>query len=67
MPEITDNTTAMTRYDFDVPINQAKEEDDRDLELSEEMASEIERKANSIKPYQEPIETINLGTEEDPK
>ena len=67
MPKITDNATAMTQYDFDVPIHQAEEEDDEDLELSEEMAREIERKANSIQPYQEPIETINLGTEGDPK
>ena len=67
MPKITDNATATTRYDFDVPIHQAEEEDDEDLELSEEMEREIERKANNIQPYQEPIETINLGTEEDPK
>ena len=62
MPKITDNVTATTWYDFDAPINQAGEEDDEDLELSEEMEREIERKANSIQPYQEAIETINLGT-----
>ena len=62
MPKITGNTTATTRYDFDVPIHQAKEEDAEDLEISKEMAREIEQKANIIQPYQEPIETINLGT-----
>ena len=47
MSKITDNTTATTRYDFDVPIYQAEEEDDEDLELSKEMAREIEKKANA--------------------
>ena len=67
MPKITDNVTATTRYDFDAPINQAEEEDDEDLELSEELARSIEQKADNIQPYQESIETINPGTEEDPK
>ena len=31
------------------------------------MKREIERKADNIQPYQEAVETINLGTEEDPK
>ena len=62
MPKIIDNITATTWYDFDVPINQAEEEDDEDLELSEEMEREIERKANNIQPYQEAIETNDLGT-----
>ena len=67
MPKITDNVTAAIRYNFDAPINQAEEEDDEDLEISEELAREIEQKADNIQPYQESIETINLGTKEDPK
>ena len=43
-------------------MNQVEEEGDEDLELSEEMAREIERKGENIQPYQEAIETINLGT-----
>ena len=31
------------------------------------MAREIEQKADNIQPYQEAIETINLGAREDPK
>ena len=42
MPKATDNVTATTRYNFDAPINQAKEEDEEYLELSEEMEREIE-------------------------
>ena len=41
MPKTTDNATAVTRYNFDGPINQAKDKDYKDLELSEEMAREI--------------------------
>ena len=62
MPKTTDNVIATIRYNFDAPINQAKEEDDKDLELSKEMTKEIERKADSIRPYQDAVETINLGT-----
>ena len=58
MPKITDNVTATTRYDFDAPINQAEEKDDKDLELSEEMEREIEQKAdntNRIKRLGKPL------------
>ena len=48
MPKITDNVTAAIWYNFDAPINQAKEEDDEDLELYKELEREIEQKANSI-------------------
>ena len=57
----------MIQYNFGAPINQAKEKDDKYLELSEKMAREIKRKANNMKPYQEAIKTINLSTWEDPE
>ena len=62
VPKTTDNLTARIRYNFDDPINQAEEEYNEDLELSEELVREIERKADNIQSYQESIETINLGT-----
>ena len=64
MPKTTDNVTAATQYIFDAPINQAEEEGDEDLELSEEMEREKEWRDDNIQPYQEAIETINLDTEE---
>ena len=67
MPKINDDVTATIRYDFDNPVNQAEEEDIEDLELFEELARSIEQKADIIQPCQEPINTINLGTTEDPK
>ena len=38
MPKTTDNASVAIRYNFYAPINQAKEEDDKALELSEKMA-----------------------------
>ena len=67
MPRTTDNVTAATRYNFDAPINQVKEESDEDLELSEKMAREIKQKADNIQPYQEAIKVVNLGTKEENK
>ena len=67
MPKTTNISTAATRYNFDAPINQAKEENDKYLELSEKMAREIKRKANNTQPYQEAIKTFNLSTTKDPK
>ena len=64
MPKTTDNANAVIRYNFDAPINQAKEEDDKDLELSEKMAREI-KKANNTQLYLEAIKTINMSTGED--
>ena len=62
MPKITDNITAAIRYNFDAPINQSKEEDDKYLQLSPKMTRETKRKANNTQPYQEAIKTINLST-----
>ena len=67
MPKTIDNINVAIRYKFDAPINQDEEECDENIELSKELSREIERKADNIQPYQEYIETINLGTEEDPK
>ena len=42
------------------------EEEDND-EIPEEVSRLLEHEENSIQPYKEPLETINLGSEEDPK
>ena len=67
IPKITKIVTDAIWYNFDTPINQAEEEDDEDIELSEELARELEQKDDNIQPYQEFIETTNHGIEEDPK
>ena len=48
MPKTTDNATTAILSNFDAPINKDKEEDDKDLELSEKTAREIKRKANNM-------------------
>ena len=65
--KLSDNDTATIWYNFDAPINQAEEEDGKDLELPKELARVLEKKADNVQSYQESIETINLGTEKDTK
>ena len=43
MPITINNVITATRYNFVAPINQAKEESDEDLELSEKIAREIKK------------------------
>ena len=42
------------------------EEEEYD-EIPEEVSRLLEREENTIQPYKEPLEVINLGSEEDPR
>ena len=42
------------------------EEEDYD-DIPEEVSRLLEHEENTIKPYKEPLEVVNLGSEEDPK
>jgi hypothetical protein len=55
----------MIPYDFEFPINQAEEGGEDDCKLPEGLARLLEQEEKTIRPHQEPIEVINLGTEED--
>ncbi|PNX66397.1 gag/pol polyprotein, partial [Trifolium pratense] len=57
----------MIPVDFEFPINQAEEGDEDDSELPEGLARLLEQEEKEIQPHQEPIEVINLGTDEDKK
>ena len=50
---------------FECPVYGAEEE--YYDEIPEEVSRLLEREKNSIQPYKEPLEVINLGSEEDPK
>ncbi|MCI60392.1 gag-pol polyprotein, partial [Trifolium medium] len=50
---------------FEFPINQADEDGESDHELPEELARLLEQESKEIQPNQEPVEVINLGTEDD--
>ena len=50
---------------FECPLYGAEEEDYD--EIPEEVSRLLEHEENSIQPYKEPLEVINLGSEEDSK
>jgi hypothetical protein len=62
-----ETNTAIIPIDFELPINQAEEGDEDNYELREGLARLLEQEEKEIQPYQEPIEVINLGTNEDKK
>ena len=66
-PDLTTNDTAMAKYDFDNPIYQAEEGAEEDCELPEGLARLLKQEDRAITPYQEVVETINVGTEDDKK
>ena len=66
-PDLTANDTAMAKYDFDNPIYQAEEGAEEDCELPEGLARLLKQEDRAITPYQEVVETINIGTEDDKK
>src|SRR3954464_14550190 len=67
LPNTTDNDTAKTQYKLEALANQSEEGDEEDDELPEELSRLMEKESKSMLPPQEAIETINLGTDEEPK
>lgn len=62
-----DNGTSMAYYDFESPIYHADEDCDKDRELPEELAELLQQESKVIQPYQESLEIVNLGTEDNKK
>ena len=48
-------------------VNQAEYEDDEGCEVPGELAILLQQEERAILPHEEPLETVNLGTEEDRK
>ena len=63
--DLTSNDSATASYDFENPINQAKDEGEDDCEVPRELARLLLREERAIQPHEEPVESVNLGTEED--
>ena len=61
------NDSAMAYCDFENPIYQAKHEGEEDCEVPGELARLLQQEEKTIQPHEEPVDTINLGTEEDKK
>ena len=62
-----DNDSNIAGYDFENMIKQAEEEGEEDCELPRELARLLQQEERVIQPHEEPVEPVNLGTEEDKK
>ena len=62
-----DNHSVIANYDIENPIYQAEDEGEEDGEVTGELARLLEQEERSIQPHEEPVEVVNLGTEEDKK
>ena len=63
----TNNGSAPSSYDFESPINQAEDEGEADCEVAGELARLLLQEERAIQLHEEPVEIVNLGTEEDKK
>ena len=61
------NYSAMAYHAFENPIYQAKDEGEGDCEVPGELARLLQLEERTIQPHEEPVDTVNLGTEEDEK
>ena len=65
--DLTGNDSATSSYDFENPINLAEDESEDDCEVPGELARLLLQEERAIQPHEEPVETVNLGTETDKK
>ena len=65
--DLTGNDSATTNYDFENLINLAEDEGEDDCEVPGELARLLLQEERAIQPHEEPVETVNLGTETDRK
>src|SRR3954464_6100049 len=61
------NDSAIARHDFENPIYQTEDESEEDCEVPRELARLLEQEDKAIQPHEEPIEVINLGSNEEKK
>src|SRR4051812_48325817 len=61
------NDSAIARHDFENPIYQTEDEREEDFEVPRELARLLEQENKTIQPHEEPIEVINLGSNEEMK
>src|ERR1051325_6011361 len=64
---LVDNSYAIAKYDFDNPIYQAEDESKEDCEVPGELVRLLQQEERVIQPHEEPVEVVNLGTNEDRK
>ena len=66
-PDLTGNDSATASHNFENLINLAEDEGEDDCEVPGELARLLLQEERAIQPHEEPVETINLGTEADRK
>ena len=64
---LVDNNFAIAKYNFDNPIYQAEDEGGEDYEVPGELVKLLQQEEQIIQPHEEPVEVVNLGTDEDIK
>ena len=62
-----DKNSDIATYDFENPIYQDKNEGEEDCEVLGELTRLLQQEERAIQPHEEPVEMVNLGTEEDNK
>ena len=65
--DLTGNDSATASYDFENPINLAEDEGEDDCKVPGELARLLLQEERAIHPHEEPVESVNLGTELDKK
>ena len=60
------NDSAMVYYDWNL-IYQAVDEGEEDCEVPGELSRLLQQEERTIQPHEEPVDIVNLGTEEDKK
>ena len=63
--DLTGNDSATANYDFENLINLAEDEGGDDCEVPGELARLLLQEERVIQPHEEPVESVNLGTEVD--
>ena len=61
------NDTVMDFCDSENLIYQVEDKGEKDCEVPRELARLLQQEERTIQPHEEPVDTINLGTEEDKK
>ena len=67
IPDPMGNNTAMAFCDSENLTYQAEDEGEEYCEVPRELARLLQQEERTIQPHEEPVDTINLDTEEDKK
>src|SRR4051812_23531319 len=62
-----DNNSAIANHEFENLIYQTEDESEEYCEVPRELARLLEQEERTIQPHEEPIEVINLGSDEEKK